>query len=347
MRKHGKKYDVVTWGEGFLRLTPRGRERFEQTGGFDAAVSGGALEAAVGLARLGLRTAWLSAVGDSPLGMKLVNKIREHGVDARHVIRVPGGRTGLCYAETGSAPRPARSWYDMDDTAFRSTPPGAEDWAAARDAAVLHLDLTTPMLDAANAGRLESALESARAFQSVQADQAAIAGQTAETLVSILLDVPEGELLDAAVGSTVLGLVESAGILVMTRRTLETIWGFEGPLDAAADLVRNRFGSKHAAVVEYRLTAEGAAGWSAVAVSPSGETFEERSEEIKAVDTDGALGAFAAGFLLGYLEDSTRSALQYGSAAAALACSIPGPLNWFTRDDLEAQVEGTGSELRR
>jgi len=332
MRKHGEKFDVVTWGEGFLRLTPRGRERFEQAGGFDAAVSGGALETAVGLARLGLRSAWLSAVGDTPLGIKLVNKVREHGVDTRHVVRVPDGRTGLCYAETGSAPRPSRYWYDMDGSAFRSAPSAAEDWAAARDAAVLHLDLTAPMLDAANAGKLESALESARAT---------------DNQVSILLDVPDGERLDAAVGSTVLGLVETAGILVSTRRTLEAIWGFEGPVDAAVDLAQNRFDSKHVAVVEDRSTAEGAADWSAVAVSPSGEAFEERTGEIKAVDTDGALGAFSAGFLLGYLEDGNRSALKYGVAAAALACSIPGPLNWFTRDDLESQVEGTGSGLRR
>lgn len=332
MRKHGKTYEVVTWGEGFLRLTPRGRERFEQAGGFDAAVAGGALETAVGLARLGLRTAWLSAVGDTPLGMKLVNKVREHGVDVRHVVRVPGGRTGLCYAETGSAPRRARTWYDMDDTAFRSTRPVAEDWAAARVAAVLHLDLTAPMLDAANAGRLESALESAR---------------TQDTPVSILLDVPGGERLDAAVSGSVLGLVETAEILVTTRRTLEAIRNFDGPLDAAADLARNRFDSKHTAVVEHRLAAEGDADWSAIAVSPSGETYEEHSGEIKAVDTDGALGAFASGFLLGCLEDGTLSALRNGNAAAALACSVPGPLNWFTRDDLEAQIEGTGSTLRR
>lgn len=342
MREREKKYDVVTWGEGFLRLTPRGRERFEQAGGFDVAVSGGALEAAVGLARLGRRTAWLSAVGDTPLGMKLVNKVREHGVDTRHVVRVPVGRTGLCYAETGSAPRPARYWYDMDGSAFRSTPPGPEDWAAARDAAVLHLDLTAPMLDAANAGRLESALESARAARA-----ALESTRTADNQVSILLDVPEGERLDAAVRGTVLGLVETADILVITRQSLETIWGFEGPMDAAADLARSRFDSKQTAVVERGLTAEVTADWSAVAVSPSGDTFEERTGEIKAVDTDGALGAFAAGFLLGCLEDCTRSALHYGCAAAALACSVPGPLNWFTREDLEAQIEGTGSGLRR
>ena len=331
MRELDSSLDVVTWGEGFLRLTPRGRERFEQAGGFDAAVAGGALETAVGLARLGFRTAWLSAVGDTPLGMKLVNKVREHGVDTRHVVHVPGGRTGLCYAEAGNAPRPARNWFDMDGTAFRAAPPGAEDWTAARDAALLHLDLTAPMLDAANTGRLESALEYSRA---------------ADHPISLLLDAPEGERLDTVAGTCVLGLVETAGILVLTRRALETIWGFEGRMDAAADLLRNRFESKHTAVVEHRLTAKGAADWSAVAVSTSGETFEERPREFKAVDTDGALGAFAAGFLLGCQEDCTRSALRYGCAAAALTCSIPGPLNWFTREDLEAQIEGTGSALR-
>lgn len=335
MRKRGTPFDVVTWGEGFLRLAPRGRERFEQAGGFDVSVAGGALETAVGLARLGIRTGWLSVVGDTPLGMKLVNKVREHGVDTEGVVRLPGGRTGLCFAETGSAPRPARAWYDMDDTAFRSSRAGAEVWPAAGETDVLHLDLTAPMLDAVNAGRLEAALEAARA------------ARAANSRVSILLDAPDGDRLDVEVEKRVRGLAETAGFLMMTRRALETVWGFDGPLPPAADLARTRFGGKHAAVVEHRLAAAGDGAWNGIAVSPSGEAFEYRVDGIRVVDTDGVLGAFAAGCLLGLLEDCTRSALRYGGAAAALACSVPGPLNWFTREDLESQIEGTGSKLQR
>ena len=338
MRKRGTAFDVVTWGEGFLRLAPRGRERFEQAGGFDVSVAGGALETAVGLARLGLRTGWLSVVGDTPLGMKLVNKVREHGVDTEGVVRLPEGRTGLCFAETGSAPRPARAWYDMDDTAFRSSRAGADDWPSARETDVLHLDLTAPMLDAANAGRLEAALEAARAARAARA---------ANSRVSILLDAPAGDRLDAAVEERVRGLAETADILMMTRRALETVWGFEGPLPSAADLARTRFGGKHTAVVEHRLPAAGDGAWNGIAVTPSGEVFEDRVDGIRVVDTDGALGAFAAGCLLGLLEDCTRSALRYGGAAAALACSVPGTMNWFTREDLESQIEGTGSKLQR
>ena len=332
MNKQGAGYDAVTWGEGFLRLNPKGRERFEQAGGFEVNVAGGALETAVGLARLGLRSAWLSVVGDTPLGMKLVNKVREHGVDTDHVARIPDGRTGLCYAETGSAPRPARSWYDMDDTAFRSTSPGTGDWLSGRETAVLHLDLTAPMLDAVNAVRLEAALEHVRA---------------ANNQVSILLDIPDMERLDVEIKKRVVDLVDAAGILMMTRRSLEAIWGCEGSLTSAVDQARSRFGGKHIAVVEHGLPASGEAAWCGLAVSPSGEAFEDRIDGIRLVDTDGSLGAFSAGCLLGMLEDCTLSALRYGNAAAALACSIPGPLNWFTREDLESQIEGTGSRLQR
>lgn len=332
MRNRGAGYDVVTWGEGFLRLTPRGQERFEQAVGFDVTVAGGALETAVGLARLGLRTAWLSVVGDTPLGMKLVNKVREHGVDTERVVRLPGGRTGLCYAETGSAPRPPRSWYDMDDTAFRAARTGSEDWPAAGETDVLHLDLTAPMLDAVNAGRLESALEAAR---------------SANNRVSVLLDTPDGDRLDAEVEKRVCDIVETAGFLMVTRRALETAWGFEGPMDAAADLARTRFGGKHTAVVEHCISAVGEGAWHGIAVSPSGEAFEDGVDGISVVDPEGAPSAFAAGFLLGILGDCPRSALRYGTAAAAMACSVPGPLNWFTRGDLESQIEGTGSKIQR
>ncbi len=332
MRTNGARYDVAAWGEGFLRLSPSGRERFEQAGGFGVSVAGGALETAVGLARLGLRTAWLSVVGDTPLGMKLVNKVREHGVDTEHVVRIPDGRTGLCYTETGSAPRPDRSWYDMGHTAFRSIRPGTEDWSSTREAVVFHLDLTVPMVDPANAARLDAALESARATDSQ---------------VSILLDVPGEERLDVEVRKRVLELVETADILMVTLRALEEIWGYDGPLASSADTARARFAGKKTAIVEHRFSASRPGVWDGIAVSDAGESYRESPTEVQVIDSDGALGAFAAGFLFGCLRGCTGSALKYGNVAAALACSVPGPMNWFTRRDLASQIEGTGSGLQR
>ena len=332
MTNDGARYDVVTWGEGFLRLSPKGKERFEQAGGFDVDVAGGALETAVGLARLGLRTAWLSVVGGTPLGMKVVNKVREHGVDTGYVERVADGRTGLCYTEAGSAPRSTHSWYDMDNTAFRTNSPGRMDWSSARETAIFHLDLTAPMVDPINAGWMEAALAAA---------------QAANDQVSILLDVPDERRLDAKVRKRVLDLVEASGIFVVTLRALETIWDFDGPLSSSPEMVRSGFSTKNTAVVEHRLSAAGTGVWNGIAVSPTGEVFEDSPGEITVIDSDGALSAFASGYLFGCLRDCAGSALRYGNAAAALACSVPGPLNWFTRQDLESQMEGTGSGLQR
>ena len=48
-------YDVVTFGESMIRLTPPNFQRLEQTHLFEVGVSGAELNTATGLSRLGLR----------------------------------------------------------------------------------------------------------------------------------------------------------------------------------------------------------------------------------------------------------------------------------------------------
>ena len=55
------QYDVLTFGESMMRLTPPGFLRIEQTRSFDIWVGGTESNTAVGLARLGMKAAWLSA----------------------------------------------------------------------------------------------------------------------------------------------------------------------------------------------------------------------------------------------------------------------------------------------
>ncbi len=53
---------------------------------------------AVALARLRIRTAFISAVGDDLLGHMLPDRLRAEGVDVTNVQVVPGGRTGISAA---------------------------------------------------------------------------------------------------------------------------------------------------------------------------------------------------------------------------------------------------------
>ncbi len=52
-------YDVVTFGEAMIRLSPPHFQRLEQTQSLDLNVGGAELNVAVGVTRLGMRSAWV------------------------------------------------------------------------------------------------------------------------------------------------------------------------------------------------------------------------------------------------------------------------------------------------
>ena len=58
--------------------------------------------------------------------------------------------------------------------------------------------------------------------------------------------------------------------------------------------------------------------------------------------------AFAAGFLFGFIsENDVRRGLDYGVAFSALKHSIPGDINWCTREEVEALLAGQAPGVTR
>jgi 5-dehydro-2-deoxygluconokinase len=91
---------------------------------FERDLGGSSANMAVGLARLGLTTGIISAVGDDLLADYLLNRLREEGVDARFVRRVAGFNTSLCLTEVWPPDRfnqvfyrakPADSQIELDE----------------------------------------------------------------------------------------------------------------------------------------------------------------------------------------------------------------------------------------
>ena len=79
-------YNIITFGEAMLRLSPPYFQRLEQTNSFEVSVGGGEFNVAVGASRLGLKTAWVSRLPKNPLGLMVRNKAREQGVDTSHLL---------------------------------------------------------------------------------------------------------------------------------------------------------------------------------------------------------------------------------------------------------------------
>src|SRR4051794_18534000 len=79
-------YDIITFGEAMIRLSPPNFSRLEQAHNLDLKVGGAELNTAVGLARLGRSAAWISRLTDNPLGRLIANRAREAGVSTEHIV---------------------------------------------------------------------------------------------------------------------------------------------------------------------------------------------------------------------------------------------------------------------
>lgn len=97
--------DLATVGEVMIRLSPPGQARLEQAESLDVTVGGAEGNVAVGVARLGLRAAWISKLPADPFGRRVAGELRRHGVDTSRERLLDRARSST----TGPVPRSPRS----------------------------------------------------------------------------------------------------------------------------------------------------------------------------------------------------------------------------------------------
>ncbi|HLK39389.1 MAG TPA: carbohydrate kinase [Polyangiaceae bacterium] len=103
--------DVVCFGEilwDVFETRPRGREAIARE--FRRELGGAPANVATGLARLGVRSAILGAVGRDRFGDALLAHLRSDGVDTRFVARLPN-RTGLTFVVRDDRGEPEFLFY--------------------------------------------------------------------------------------------------------------------------------------------------------------------------------------------------------------------------------------------
>ena len=94
---------------------------------FVKSIGGSPTNVAVAAARLGLRSALASAVGDDPLGEYALARLEAFGVDTRHVARRPGGRTPVVLVSREDPAEPALVFLRAPDAPDTTIGPDAVD----------------------------------------------------------------------------------------------------------------------------------------------------------------------------------------------------------------------------
>ena len=85
----------ITFGEIMLRLKPPQFERFLQSPLLEATFGGGEANVAVGLARFGLDTIYVSVIPDNPIGEACIRELKT-GIDTSLIVR-KGERLGIYF----------------------------------------------------------------------------------------------------------------------------------------------------------------------------------------------------------------------------------------------------------
>ena len=139
--------DVVSFGETMLRLSVAGGVQLEEADIVHIYVAGTESNTLACLARLNLKTSWISALPENPLGRRVVTELRRSGVDITHVLWTESNtRLGIFYAEEAPDPLGLQVYYDRSGSAVALLDPELVNYSVVDEARLLHLTGITPAL---------------------------------------------------------------------------------------------------------------------------------------------------------------------------------------------------------
>ncbi|MCF6475870.1 sugar kinase [Nonomuraea sp. MG754425] len=274
--------DVYTLGEP-LGVVSSGRVRHESEARLD--VCGPEFTLAVGLSRLGHRSAYLGKVGDDELGARAVTVLRGEGVDVADMRVAEGARTALLLRESRVGREPKTVHYRAGSAGSLLAPGNVpiDRVAAAR---MLHVTGVTAAL-----GR--DALEAVRIAVSAARNAGVPVSFAVEYAPELWPSVREAE--------EVLGELACESRLLFVRQD-------------DLDLVKPALTPEREVVVD-----RGAKG---VTVRADRMRYDVQGWQVPVVDTAGAGEAFAAGYISAALDGLIpQERLHRGALMSAAAVS--------------------------
>src|SRR5881296_1942823 len=313
-------HDLVTLGEVLLRLAIPSPARFETARALDVQIGGAEANVAAACARLGLRTAWISALPDNPWGERVRRELTAHGMDCTYVHTLAGTRLGLYFLEYGVSPRPVHVLYDRRDSAFSRLTIEMIDWEPVRRGRLVHISGITPALGA------ETRKLAERVF-----DEAMTVSFDVNYRSTLWTPTDARKFADSVLART--------RYLFLGRTEAQTVFGLNGAPEEILGAL-----SRHAPKASIALL-QGAEGST---VLESGRIWRPTIRPtVHMVDPIGAGDAYAAGYLWASLRHrGPQEAVNIATAVAALKCSTWGDVALVSPRDVEDVLSG-GPDVRR
>ncbi|GAB7387848.1 sugar kinase [Bacillaceae bacterium] len=291
--------DVITIGDAMITFHPAstGPLRFVHT--FERKIGGAELNFAIGCARLGLKTGWISRLGNDEFGRCIVNSVRGEGIDLSQVKLVDGYPTSLNFKEVmedGSG----RTFYYRDNSPTWTMTPDDLDENYFRQGRLLHVSGVFPAIGGRNAEIIRKALELAK---------------TCGLLVSFDPNIRLRLWSKEEAKRTLISFLPYVDIVLTGEEEAELLLGVDEPRR-----IIEKFRSYGATYVAIKRGEKGSIGAYRDEYVEAGPVKPR-----KVVDTVGAGDGFDAAFVFGVLNRwDLRRTLTFANAVGAMVVSVKG-----------------------
>ena len=289
---------LIAIGETMALVAPTRPEPLATTQDVRLLIGGAESNVAIHAAQLGIPAAWVSAVGDDALGVRVRDEVASHGVDVRWVTTDAHAPTGVYFKDPGRGVL----YYRRGSAASAMTP----DTVAAvplEQTDLVHVSGITPALSSGCAGLIDSVFDR-------------VAGGTG--ILSFDVNHRAALWQPGAAAPALLAFARRADVVFVGLDEADGLWG-----TTDADAVRAQLPEPALLVVK-----DGDIGATEYARDHGTDvrTFVPaiRTEVVEAV---GAGDAFAAGYLAAHLNGSTAvERLLAGHRRAHLVLQSTGDL---------------------
>jgi 2-dehydro-3-deoxygluconokinase len=350
------QFDLMSLGECMVRLSPPGHGRIEFANALEVWVGGGEYNVAYALARLGMRTGFLSRLVDNPLGRLVMNHGRAVGVDMNHLVMAKydgvgkADRIGLNFTEVGTGVRASVTMYDRGHSAASNMKPGMIDFAKLfREQGVRWL----------HTGGIFTALSDGCA---AVCKEAILAAREAGTIVSYDLNFRSKLWTSARARQTTKELVPYIDCLIGNEEDFQKVLGFEvegsdehlAALDTTAykkmvEKVVQAYPNVKVVGTTLREVKSGLVNnWSAILWSEGQFHESRRFDNLEIEDRVGGGDGFSSGFAYGFLNGKTaQECVDLGAAHGALLQSTRGDTSQIDLEELLHVFKGGSARIKR
>ena len=338
-----KEFDLITFGETMLRLSPPVNELINKSNTFTKHAGGAELNVASGVSLLGLRTAIITRLPDNQLGTFIKNRIRSSSVSDDYIIfdKSPEARVGVYYYENGAYPRKPTVVYDRKHSSITKIKPEEVPEDIYSKTRMFYTSGITLALSEATR---TLAINMIKKFKAAGAQ--------------IAFDVNyRANLWDEETArTTIKEILPYLDILFISEESCRRMFKKTGTLqDMHREFCRDYPNIQLIASSEREVISPKVHSFTSTVYLKRLDKFfhEDPYKDIDVVDRIGSGDAYCAGVLFGLLKfDDAQTAVEFGNATCATKNTIFGDLPVSDYDEIKSIIDahkskGKQSEMNR